>query len=377
MRASLRASPEVARSSSVDRTKVAPTYAGRSRGAAFQPDNVHQRVDEPLMALRTFERHFSAAKTQEEKHLSVHRQREAAATTNADQLSGVWNRPAGLSSRPTDGTNLSIGSRALLGDRLGPSLDRVRIHDDDGSHRLAAMIGARALTHGSDVYVGSGESSDSKHYRGLLAHELTHVAQQEAFGAAMVQPKLKLTGKTAEVERAIALLNGGLQSYRVSVSKGEVKITQNFVELPPNAQQQALADRLTTIINDSKDTVISISSGSATLVGSYALGDIDIADVEMVGVSGLIHEIEEQYQKQVKGAAYGSETSGAHGEGIVAESEVAGAKRGAQHVISVTPNADGTVDLVVEIPYTYPGGKVVTKVLTVKKNNVVSFTDKP
>ena len=104
-------------------------------------------------------------------------------------------------------------------------------------------------------------------------------------------------------------------------------------------KQKALADRLSTVINDPKDVIMTVSAGSKTLVGSYVTGDFDIADVEAIGVSALIHEIEEQYQKQVKGEAFGSETTGAHGEGIKAESEVKGAKRGAQKIISSTMNA--------------------------------------
>jgi hypothetical protein len=133
-------------------------------------------------------------------------------------------------------------------------------------------------------------------------------------------------------------------------------------------------NRLTTIINDPKDVIMTVSAGSKTLVGSYATGDIDIADIESIGLNALIHEIEEQYQKQVKGLGYGSETTGAHGEGIKVESEVLGAKRGAQKVISSTANADGTLDAVAEVPYTFPDGKVKTMVLTIKSNNIESVT---
>jgi hypothetical protein len=120
---------------------------------------------------------------------------------------------------------------------------------------------------------------------------------------------------------------------------------------------------------------MTVSAGSKTLVGSYYTGDVDIADLETLDVATLIHEIEEQYQKQVKGLAYGSETTGgAHKEGITAEEEVRGAKRGAQKVISKTSNPDGSVNAVVEIPYTFPDGKVKTMIMTIKNDNVVSVT---
>jgi hypothetical protein len=93
-------------------------------------------------------------------------------------------------------------------------------------------------------------------------------------------------------------------------------------------------------------------------------------------VHALIHEIEEQFQKQAKGVAYGGETSGAHGEGIKAESEVLGAKRGAQKVVSSKQNADGTLDAVLEIPFTFPDGTTKIQKMTIVANNVTSVTFK-
>jgi hypothetical protein len=276
--------------------------------------------------------------------------------------------------RSSDQT-LSPHERALLEPRLGQDFSRVRLHADARSAEMAEALNAEAFTVGPDIYFGAGKlQPGTKESDRLLGHELAHVAQQSRTGLAL-QPKLKITGKAGDVSRAITLLNSGLRQYRVSVDKsGNVSITQNSVELDPNAQQKALADRLSTIINDPKDVIMTVSAGSKTLVGSYATGDIDITDIEAIGAGALIHEIEEQYQKQVKGVGYGSETTGAHGEGIKAESEVKGAKRGAQKVISSTTNADGTLDAVVEIPHTFPDGKVKTMVMTIKSNNVVSVT---
>ena len=238
---------------------------------------------------------------------------------------------------------------------------------------MADALNADAFTVGRDIYVGAGKfqpwTAESDR---LLGHELAHVAQQSRTGPAL-QRKLKITGSVLDVSRAIGLLNSGLRGYRVSLDKsGSIIITQNFVELPPDAQQKALADRLSAIINDPKDVIITVSAGSKTLVGSYATGDIDITDIEPIGVSALIHEIEEQHQKQAKGQGYGSQTTGAHSEGIKAEGEVKGAQRGPEKVLSSSANPDGTLNLVVEIPYTYPDGKVKTMVMTIIKNDVKS-----
>jgi hypothetical protein len=279
------------------------------------------------------------------------------------------------------GQPLSAQERSFFGSRLGHDFSQVRIHSDSRSAQLADTLNAEAFTVGRDIHFGAGRRQRGKRASDrLLAHELAHVVQQSDAGPA-VQPKLTFTGKEADVARALALLNGGFgSSYRASVDKsGEVKLepiraAHTSSATGPTAEQRALADRLSTVINDPKDVAMTVSAGSTTLGGSYATGDFDIADLETYGVPGLIHEIQEQYRKQVKGEAFGTEAAGAHSEAIAAESEVRGAKRGAQKMVSKTVNADGTLDAVVEIPHTFPGGVVKTMVMTVKSNDIVSVT---
>jgi len=44
--------------------------------------------------------------------------------------------------------------------------------------------------------------------------------------------------------------------------------------------------------------------------------------------------------------------------------------------VSATQHPDGTLDAVVEAPYTHPDGKVVTTTLSIVKNNVLKSEDK-
>jgi hypothetical protein len=77
--------------------------------------------------------------------------------------------------------------RDRFAEPLGDSLDDVRVHSDDTADALVQSVSAKAFTTGSDIYFGRGEygpgSSDGDR---LLAHELTHVAQQR--GAASSGP---------------------------------------------------------------------------------------------------------------------------------------------------------------------------------------------
>jgi Domain of unknown function (DUF4157) len=304
--------------------------------------------------------------------------REAEADRVADRVA-ERDGPTQGPTRPTvarrDGP-LSARERAFFEPRLGHDLSGVRLHADDAAAEVAGVFDAEALAVGNDVYFGAGSRTAPVTCGDrLLGHELAHVVQQSRSGQA-IAAKLRITGSAMNVARAIALLNSGLRGYRVATNaSGEVSITENMVELPPDPQQQALADRLTKVVNDPHDVHMTVSAGSGkTIGGNYATGDFDVADLEVYGVPGLIHEIEEQYQKQVNGLSFGSETTGAHKEAIAAESEVRGARRGAQRVVSSSVNADGTRDAVVEIPHIYPDGTTKTMVMTITRSNIVSVT---
>src|SRR4051812_16205572 len=77
------------------------------------------------------------------------------------------------------GAPLSTAVRRNLEPRFGHDFKDVRVHTDSTTGAMAESIGARAFTYGNDVYFGKGSyrpgSRDGGH---LLAHELTHVAQQ-------------------------------------------------------------------------------------------------------------------------------------------------------------------------------------------------------
>jgi hypothetical protein len=269
---------------------------------------------------------------------------------------------------------LTPQERRVFEPRFGHDFSRVKLHFDSDATEVARDLNADAFTVGANIFFGSSVSN--KHDLAtdqIMFHELAHVVQQSRDGIA-IQPKLKLTGMPDHVARVIALLNSGLQGWSVGQTSGQVFLTQTASIPKPTEQQTALASRLHKIILDSKDVLITVSAGSRTLGGTYRTKDIDIADLEVYGVAGLIHEIEEQYQGQTKGyKSAGTEKQGPHSEGIKAESEVMGATRGPQKVISKKDNADGSIDAVLEIPYTFPGGNVRVKVMKVVNSNIVSF----
>lgn len=77
------------------------------------------------------------------------------------------------------GQPLPASERAFFEPRLGSDFSRLRVHSDSRAASLAQSLNARAFTIGRDVIFGAGQfSPGSRSGKQLLAHELTHVLQQ-------------------------------------------------------------------------------------------------------------------------------------------------------------------------------------------------------
>lgn len=85
-----------------------------------------------------------------------------------------------LKSKSGNGSRLPEGVQTEMSRKIGVDFSGVNIHTDSAAAELSQQLGARAFTHGKDIYFNRGEytlgTSEGKH---LLAHELTHVVQQK------------------------------------------------------------------------------------------------------------------------------------------------------------------------------------------------------
>ena len=79
------------------------------------------------------------------------------------------------------GSMLDPGINSFMSSRFNHDFSAVRIHTDSRATQLSRDLNAKAFTAGNDVYFNAGQyrpgSSEGKH---LLAHELTHVMQQNS-----------------------------------------------------------------------------------------------------------------------------------------------------------------------------------------------------
>lgn len=84
-----------------------------------------------------------------------------------------------LKSTKGSGSFLAPNSKKQMEQGFGADFSNVRIHNNSTSVQMNRQLGAQAFTNGNDIYFNSGKfNPSSKSGKHLLAHELTHVIQQ-------------------------------------------------------------------------------------------------------------------------------------------------------------------------------------------------------
>ncbi len=279
--------------------------------------------------------------------------------------------------------------------RYGRRFSDVRIHNDSAAADSAQGLQAKAFTVGNRIYFGRGEYEPrTREGKTLLAHELAHVAQQTGTHGGFrngglassltrtsrptIQRKLVAAGDTARFLTVVNSLMTVFQRVAVSAT-GEVTLVSNPNQGPPDREQQGVLNALSTIINDAATTTVefirgrtsTVAAHRSVLIGAYGTGQIDLDDISALGsglggtttATALVHELIEQYRKQVHGEAYGV----AHPAGERAEEGISGAIRGTH---SVRPINASTVE--VTVPWTYPDGRIIDVVMTITDGNVMA-----
>ena len=111
------------------------------------------------------------------------------------------------------GRALEPAARSRLEAQLGGDLSTVRLHEGADAASATRSLGAEGLAHGEDVALVEPFDATSPRSRRLVAHEVAHVVQQRAGGAAAVQ--LDTGGKVTPVTRLDALPEADRQRIRV------------------------------------------------------------------------------------------------------------------------------------------------------------------
>lgn len=150
-------------------------------------DSVVNRPDQPLQMQPLEEEELQMQPMEEEEEIQMKSDRAEAIRMSPSDASST--RSGSYASKETSSKiNQQKGTgQALPGylnremsQKMGSDFSNVTIHKGKEAALLNNQIGARAFTHGKDIYFNSGEfNPDTSKGKHLLAHELTHVVQQE------------------------------------------------------------------------------------------------------------------------------------------------------------------------------------------------------
>jgi hypothetical protein len=140
-----------------------------------------------MMSLPGVQRQAATEELEDEAEL-IQAKRPAA------QAGGFAAPPVVQDALRSPGRSLDGGTRDFMAARFGRDFGDVRVHTDSQAAESARAIGARAYTSGREVVFGAGEyAPDTRAGQKLIAHELTHVIQQD-YRPAGVQRRIVVNG---------------------------------------------------------------------------------------------------------------------------------------------------------------------------------------
>ncbi len=123
------------------------------------------------------------------------------------------------------GQPLDTDTRTLMESRFGHDFSKVRVHNDTQAGESVATVHSLAYTIGRNIVFGAGQyAPGTTEGRRLLAHELTHVVQQEkANGNSLTGDTISQPSNPAEHEAehvAQTVVRGGHVPQVVSIGRG-------------------------------------------------------------------------------------------------------------------------------------------------------------
>ncbi|HEY5961454.1 MAG TPA: DUF4157 domain-containing protein, partial [Polyangiaceae bacterium] len=179
------------------------------------------------------------------------------------------------------GAQLQKSARAFFETQFQRDFSQVRIHTDGGASRSARALNALAYTVGHDIVFASGQyRPETRQGRRLLAHELTHVVQQEnGLGPTDVQ---RFSGPTPPV----SVTPEGIAQMRQLAVAVRALLVEGSVTAAESAELATLVAEAETAIATA--TEIAAAGATATAVGQGALAasaGLAADDVTGVGVA--------------------------------------------------------------------------------------------
>lgn len=181
------------------------------------------------------------------------------------------------------GQPLDTATRAFFEPRFGHDFSRVRVHTDARAVESAESARALAYTVGAHIALGSDRLvAGTSEARFLLAHELTHVIQQEGSIARGTSPSglLQRQQKKNPLDAKAQAIIDKAKDTSVDIEKRAVQLVNDIIaEYYPGE-----ASKVDTVVFDEKRAgtgleTESVGSG-ATTKGNIAVGKYFVANVD-------------------------------------------------------------------------------------------------
>ena len=177
---------------------------------------------------------------------------------------------------PSGGTPLNQTERHYFEPRFGRSLDQVRIHTGSDAQQLTSQVQARAFTVGNHVVFGQGEyQPDTLEGKRLMAHEFTHVFQQENLSAVQRKPlsdEKKQQLRTEASRLALEDLNKYVERISNMTTGEHTAFTDEIDRIQKAAEKAAKQIEATSLENKDLLAEFVRTWGQAFDYEPYALG---------------------------------------------------------------------------------------------------------
>ena len=166
----------------------------------------------------------------EKKEKEIQRKGEGDVNSVPDGFEAVMQRSGG-------GQPLDEGTRSFMESQFDWDFGEVKIHTDSAAAEAAEAVRAQAFTTGRNIYFGRGRyQPQSNEGKKLLAHELTHVVQQNGSTTipSRTKPVLSSSGDIFEQE-ANTVAN--------QVASAPLGVATVHTSIPSSIQCQPLSDK--------------------------------------------------------------------------------------------------------------------------------------
>jgi hypothetical protein len=229
---------------------------------------------------------------------------------------------------------------------FGTDFSEVQIHTGSYSVKMNKQLGARAFTCGNDIYFNKNEySPESKTGKNLLAHELTHVVQQNkdvknapSISKPDIQRVVELRppgrgeasafGRAQEIVNRLNTLSSALE-YELRGQVLRYDVVDETLLTHFDRQMRGYIDRA-EVVPMRLITGAGYVDGGPLLVDSLQLGYVDLEDLlasdDLGFQSNFMHVLAERfavrdYNRRLGTAGVGAEWDTAHPVGLNAEAE--------------------------------------------------------